>query len=149
MFFIPDCHCGTLYSKSAIPCPRPSTVLWRPAARQLQSDGSLRLLTPRSSAWNMSSTWWFSSRIWFYNADGACSQSSGRVRPHSKSEQVSHCCTCFAEADHMQTVHNYCAPPVFWACEDNPARLLFFFLVMLETFTPPSRGVQLQLPDLR
>ena len=56
-FFLPVCHCGTLYSKSVIPCARPKTALWRPAARQLQSDGSLRLITFRSSASSMFCTW--------------------------------------------------------------------------------------------
>ena len=49
-FFLPVCHCGTLYSKSVIPCARPSTALWRPAARQTQTDRSSRLLGVRSSA---------------------------------------------------------------------------------------------------
>ena len=56
-FFLPVCHCGTLYSKSVIQCARPNTALWRPAARQLQSDGSLRLITFRSSASNMFCLW--------------------------------------------------------------------------------------------
>ena len=34
-FFSPVCHCGTLHSKSAMPCARQSTALWRLAARQL------------------------------------------------------------------------------------------------------------------
>ena len=49
-FFSPGCHCGTPYSKSRIPCTRPNTALWHPAARQLPSDGSLRLLGVRSCA---------------------------------------------------------------------------------------------------
>ena len=49
-FFSPDCHCGTPYSKAVIPCTRPRTALWRPAARQLPSDGSLRLLGVGSCA---------------------------------------------------------------------------------------------------
>ena len=61
-FFLPVCHCGTLYSKSVIPCARPKTALWRPAARQLQSDGSLRLITFRSSS---SSMLW--SRVYSYS----------------------------------------------------------------------------------
>ena len=60
-FFLSVCHCGTLYSKSVILCARPSTALWRPAARQLQSDGSLRLLRIRSSALDMFSPWRFST----------------------------------------------------------------------------------------
>ena len=61
-FFLPVCHCGTLYSKSVIPCTRPSTALWRPAVRQLSSDGSLRLITFRSSASSM-----LRSRIYSYS----------------------------------------------------------------------------------
>ena len=61
-FFLPVCHCGTLYSKSVIPCARPKTALWRPAARQLQSDGSLRLITFRSSASSM-----LRSRVYSYS----------------------------------------------------------------------------------
>ena len=61
-FFLQVCHCGTLYSKSVIPCAQPKTALWRPAARQLQSDGSLRLITPRSSP---SSMLW--SRVYSYS----------------------------------------------------------------------------------
>ena len=60
-FFLPVCHCGTLYSKSVIPCARPKTALWRPAARQLQSDGSLRLITFRSSSSSM-----LRSRVYSY-----------------------------------------------------------------------------------
>ena len=56
-FFLPVCHCGTLYSKSVIPCARPNTALWRTAARQLQSDGFLRLITFRSSASSMFCSW--------------------------------------------------------------------------------------------
>ena len=65
-FFLPVCHCGTLYSKSVIPCARPNTALWRPAARQLQSDGSLRLITPRSSPSSMLRTWWFTYSVSFF-----------------------------------------------------------------------------------
>ena len=61
-FFLLVHHCGALYSKSVIPCSRPSTTLWRPAARQLQSDGSLRLITFRSSS---SSMLW--SRVYSYS----------------------------------------------------------------------------------
>ena len=60
-FFLLVCHCGTLYSKSVIPCARLKTALWRPAARQLQSDGSLRLITFRSSASSMFCMWWFTT----------------------------------------------------------------------------------------
>ena len=61
-FFLPVCHYGTLYSKSVIPCARPKTALWRPVARQLQSDGSLRLITFRSSASSM-----LRSRVYSYS----------------------------------------------------------------------------------
>ena len=61
-FFLPACHCETLCSKSVIPCARPKTALWRPAARQLQSDGSLRLITFRSSASSM-----LRSRVYSYS----------------------------------------------------------------------------------
>ena len=53
MFFIPVGHYGTPYSKPETPCTWPPTAFWRPAPRQLQSDGSLRLLTLRSSASDM------------------------------------------------------------------------------------------------
>ena len=62
MFFLPVCHCGTLYSKSVISCARPNTALWRPAARQLQSARSLRLITFGSSASSM-----LRSRIYSYS----------------------------------------------------------------------------------
>ena len=47
-FFLPVCHCGTLYNKSIIPCSRPNTALWRPAVRQLQSDGFRWLIAPQA-----------------------------------------------------------------------------------------------------
>ena len=53
MFFILVGHCGTPYSKPETPCAWPRTAFWRPAPRQVQSDGSLRLLTLRSSASDM------------------------------------------------------------------------------------------------
>ena len=52
-------HCGTPYSKSVIPCPRPRTALWRWAARQVQSDGSLRLMGVGSWASSMFTPRWF------------------------------------------------------------------------------------------
>ena len=60
-FFLPVCHCGTLYSKSRMPCTRPNTALWRPAARQLCSDGSSRCLGVGSSPLDMLSSWCFST----------------------------------------------------------------------------------------
>ena len=53
MVFILVGHCGTSYSKPETPCAWPRTAFWRPAPRQVQSDGSLRLLTLRSSASDM------------------------------------------------------------------------------------------------
>jgi hypothetical protein len=53
MFFIIIGHCVTPYSKPETPCAWLRTAFWRPAPRQLQSDGSLRLLTLRSSASDM------------------------------------------------------------------------------------------------
>ena len=66
-FFLSVCYCGTLYSKSIIPCSRPNTALWRPAARQLQSDGSLRLITFKSSASSMLRSRVCSYRVPFFS----------------------------------------------------------------------------------
>ena len=82
-FFLPVCHCGTLYSKSVIPCARPKTALWRPAARQLQSDGSLRLITFRSSASSMLRSRVYSYSVpffsrWLYLLAEFCSRQTAR-----------------------------------------------------------------------
>ena len=58
-FFLSVCYCGSLHSESIIPCSRPNTALWRPAIRQLQSDGFLWLITFRSSASRFGCSWWF------------------------------------------------------------------------------------------
>ena len=62
-FFSPVCHCGTLYSKSRIPCTRPNTAWWRPAARQLWSDGFRRLINRFGCASSMLRLWWFTNRL--------------------------------------------------------------------------------------
>ena len=56
-FFLPVRHCGALYSKSVIPCARPCTAFRHTRLRQLQSDGSLRLMTLRSSPSNGYWSW--------------------------------------------------------------------------------------------
>ena len=60
-FFLPVWHCGTLYSKSVIPCARPSTVLWRPAARQLQNIFEAELLKVISRRAPLLCLWWFTN----------------------------------------------------------------------------------------
>ena len=66
MFFLPVRHCGTPYSKSVVLCIMPNIAFWHPATRQLWSGGSLRVITPRSSPWNMLWSWWFTIIIWIY-----------------------------------------------------------------------------------
>ena len=84
MLFSPACHCGTLYSKSVIPCARLKTALWRPAARRLQSDGSLRLITFRSSASSMLRSRVYSYSVpffsrWLYLLAEFCSRLIGAI----------------------------------------------------------------------
>ena len=43
-------HCGSPYSKSCMLCTRTNITFWHLPLRQLQDDGSLRLITPRSSS---------------------------------------------------------------------------------------------------
>ena len=62
-FFSPDCHCGTPYSKSPIPCTRRNTALWRPTARQLWSDGFRRLINRFGCASSMLRLRWFINRL--------------------------------------------------------------------------------------
>ena len=50
MLFLPVCHCGTLYSKSVIPCARPSTALWHTFGRCTAEALSLRVFGARSSS---------------------------------------------------------------------------------------------------
>ena len=52
-FFLPVCHCGTLYSKSVIPCARPSTALWSCSEHCTLRDRSLRPLGVGSCASSM------------------------------------------------------------------------------------------------
>ena len=52
-FFSPVCHCGTLYSKSVIPCARPSTALWHTFGRCTAEALSLRVFGAGSSASDM------------------------------------------------------------------------------------------------
>ena len=66
-FFSPGCHCGTPYSKSVIPCARPSTALWHPAARQLWSDSFRRLINRFGCASSMFWTRWFTNRLPFFS----------------------------------------------------------------------------------
>ena len=49
-FFLPVCHCGTPYSKSAIPCARPSTALWHASRRCTAEALSLRVFGVGTSA---------------------------------------------------------------------------------------------------
>ena len=62
-YFSPVCHCGTPYSKSRIACTRPNTALWRPAVRQLWSDGFRRLMNRFGRASSMLWLWWFTNRL--------------------------------------------------------------------------------------
>ena len=70
-FFSPDCHCGTPYSKSHIPCTRPTTALWRPTARQLWSDGFRRLINRFGCASSMLWSWWFTNRLAIFSWNNA------------------------------------------------------------------------------
>ena len=66
--FSPDCHCGTSYSKSRIPCTRPNTALWRPTARQLWSDGFRRLINRFGCSSSMCWSRWFSIGLQIYSS---------------------------------------------------------------------------------
>ena len=65
MFFFAVRHCGTLYSKSVMLCKRLNITFGQLALRQLWSDGSLRVLTPRSCPSSMLRTWWFCNSVYF------------------------------------------------------------------------------------
>ena len=56
-FFLPVCHCGTLHSKSAIPCARPSTALWHTFGRCTAEALSLRVLGARISPSSIFMSW--------------------------------------------------------------------------------------------
>ena len=60
-FFSPVWHCWTPYRKSRIRCTRPNTAWWRPAARQLWSDGFRRLMNRFGCASSMLWSWWFTN----------------------------------------------------------------------------------------
>ena len=65
-FFSPVWHCWTPYSKSRIRCTRPNTAWWRPAARQLWSDGFRRLMNRFGCASSMLWSWWFTNSGSFF-----------------------------------------------------------------------------------
>ena len=63
-FFSPVCHCGTLHSKSGIPCARPSTALWHTFGRCTAEDRSSRLLGVGSSAPGFWTTSMHTNTMW-------------------------------------------------------------------------------------
>ena len=55
--------CSRNFYWAASSCTRPNTALWRPAVRQLWSDGFRRLMNRFGRASSMLWLWWFTNRL--------------------------------------------------------------------------------------